>query len=58
MTKMVDLAFNSPNVLCQNLTTLTPGMYQLNFSVYNDIAMYFSEIKVLLNNRLTFRHVT
>ena len=59
MTNVVELAYNSRNVLCQNVSTLVIGnMYQLNFSVYNHFSMYFSEIIVFLNNQLAFQHIT
>lgn len=59
MTKVMELAASSPNVVCQNVTTLVIGnMYQLNFSVYNRGGMYFSEIKVHLNGYLAIQHVS
>ena len=58
MTKIVDLAYNSRNILCQNVTTLVIGnMYQLNFTVYNSL-MNTSEIRVLVNNKSAFNHTT
>lgn len=57
-TKVMELAVSSPNVVCQNVTTLVVGnMYQLNFSVLNGVRMNFSEVKVLLNSQLTFQQV-
>ena len=59
-TKVVELAYYSPNVLCQNVTTLVIGsMYQLNFTVYNNrFNMYTSEVRVLINNKAAFNHTT
>lgn len=43
MTKIAELAFTSPNILCQNVTTLVIGnMYRLNFTVYNTAGMNIS----------------
>ena len=59
MTKVAELALNSPNVLCQNVTALVIGsLYQLNFSIYNHFNMYFSEIMVLVNGQSAFNHTT
>ena len=59
MTKVVELASNSPNILCQNVTTLVIGnIYQLNFSIYNHLTMFISEIGVLINSQPAFNHTT
>ena len=58
-TKVVGLALLTPNILCQNVTTLIVGnMYQLNFTVFNHLTMFTSEITVLINNNAAFNHTT
>lgn len=58
-TKVLELAYNFPNVVCQNVTTLVVGqMYRLNFSVYNHLTMVISEILLLVNNQSVFNHTT
>ena len=43
MTKVLELAFKYPNILCQNVPSLDIGkMYRLNFTVYNTVGMTIS----------------
>ena len=38
-TKMVELAYSYPYVLCQNISLVVGNVYQLNFTVFNQLNM-------------------
>ena len=57
-SKIAELSYRYPYVLCQNVSLTVGQGYQLNFTVFNPALIEISEILVLINGVNTFNHTT